>query len=214
MVTFAALSDKEFRRIREAEQTHKYELVVIDLGYARYPVKSCGLAWQSSSGQTQTINVCFGVGVEQIGERIIEIQPIKTPLLVIEAPLSMRFKKGCPVRRGTFEGPLKKKSKNGNGYEMSLGWYHGAGATVTLSAARLLQQLSKKLAGHDRNIYLAEAFLSAKNGTKTSHAKDANCILSKFWNGEPDPLQTEGLEPLTELFTGIPCVRVLLLDKA
>lgn len=193
MARFTALSNTTFKQIRESNQTSHYNLTVIDLGYANAPKKTCGLAWKDSVQISVDNNFSFGTAIQRAKERLPSTCNGKKPLLVIEAPLSTRHEDGCPAFRGKFEE--------------SRGWYYNGGAIVALGALRFLRELSQGLHDLGCEIYVAEAFLSNKKNA-TKHRKDAKRILDEFWQDNPECLYDDGMEPLTELISGIPCVRV------
>jgi hypothetical protein len=205
---FNALTSQIFYEIRDGEKTAQYNLLVIDLGYAQARNKSCGLAWKTEDGTTKSENLNFENAVMKVRDTLLAFPKARTRLLVIEAPLSMCHDDGCPTFRGTFEGPRKRRSKNGKPYWPTFGWYHAPAASVTLGAIRFLTQLSR-LWGTNGSIYLAEAFLSDKARKKTDHRDDAKRTFTTFFDGDPEVLKATGIEPISTLILGgIPLVRL------
>lgn len=160
-------------------------LVVVDLGYSARR-KSCGLYW---TGAERAKELTFGNAIRCAGETI---NGMCSPLLVLEAPLSMfHAQSGNPDVRGDFE--------------KGRGWYHGAGASTFAAAMRFLASLSTLINGE---LLLAEAFLSNKD-SPTGHGEDALQIYSHFWKTSPAKLN-QGVEAASPLISGVPSVRVFV----
>lgn len=161
------------------------KMLVIDIGYSKSS-KSCGL-----KTALQCISLTFGDAIKETAK---QINDNACSLLVIEAPLSMfHNKSGNPEIRGEFE--------------KGRAWYHGAGASTLLAAQRFIQQLQAFIPD-DRELYLAEAFLSFKEQA-TSHVDDASEIFTRFWSTTPE-IMTAECEPIIAEVEGIPSVRTFL----
>ena len=160
-------------------------IIALDIGYSSKR-KSCGVA---CSGYRKFPPLHFGGAVTEVHKLCVTH---KTPLLVIEAPLSTYHRPdGNPDLRGDFEA--------------GRGWYWGPGAVALLAAMRFLQVLGQKLRG-DQPVFLAEAFLSNKPD-RTEDLDDAAEIASKFRAMKPEVLRV-GVEPISGLVSGVPSVRV------
>jgi hypothetical protein len=168
-------------------------LVVIDIGYSESD-SSCGI-WHDGA---PIRNSCqFYRAIELVAAQLnAALARDVRPLLVIEAPLSRAHTaRGNPTLRGDFE---KKR-----------GWYFGSGAMMALAAIRVLEMLSAKLTG---DVWIAEAFLSNKKGSKTPHWRDAMEIHTQFWSTSPIIPNASEIGPLCGWIEGVPEVRVFAVN--
>jgi hypothetical protein len=160
-------------------------IIAVDIGYSA-KVPSCGIAW---TGRERPICLQFGKAIGRVAELCVTFEQ---PVLVIEAALSTFHRQsGNPDIRGRFE--------------VGRGWYWGPGAVSTIAAARFLRELARLLPIGKR-ILLGEAFLSNKSD-RTRHEADAAQIAKDFWRCRSEMLE-DGAEPLTDLISGVPSVRV------
>jgi hypothetical protein len=164
-------------------------LVVVDIGYAE-EIASCGLWWEKlMERQGRQFYRVVAATTEALNHYLaLDARP----LLVVEAPLSRAHKtNGNPTCRGHFE-----EGRN---------WYRQSAAGVAWGAFRLLEAMAPKLTG---DVWIAEAFLSNKDGERTAHWRDAERIFSGFWNSRPEKITAATVDALSPLIVGIPEVRV------
>ena len=182
-----------FRYIADVPHDEPLPLICVDLGYSAKR-KSSGLActgWDAGHDAT------FGDACREVAREVRNLwRPDRSPVVVLEAPLSTRHDaEGNPAPRGTFE--------------RGRGWYHQPGAAVCLAALRFLHVVADELLPEINDVYLAEAFLSNKaaEARKRPHWHDAVRIRDAFRQTRPVAL-LEDVEPLCPLISGVPSVRV------
>lgn len=78
-----------------------------------------------------------------------------------------------------------------------------------IAAARFLREIASLLPKSKR-ILLGEAFLSNKSD-RTKHEADAAQIAKDFWRCRSEPME-DGAEPLSDLISGVPSVRVFSVN--
>ena len=163
-------------------------LIAIDIGYSSRN-RSCGLSW---TGCKCSEELKYGATIDRVS-RILAEPAFHKSLLILEAPLSKYHDPdtGNPDVRGIFE----------NGH----GWYYGAGVLTLVAAMRFLEMLAATF-NRDREIFLAEAFLSNKDNS-TGHNDDAEIIRKNFWSVEPRQLNSQCENASSFVCGGIPSVR-------
>lgn len=170
-------------------------IITIDLGYSAKK-KSCGLVTNAAEDE-EDVNRKFRFG--KCLEKTVEIieNSRNDVLLILEAPLSTFHNDGGnPVTRGQFEEQIETQGWRG--------WYAGSGAVTFAAAHRFLKQLEEKLDVDSRTVYLAEAFLSNKDGP-TDDFEDANDIFSEI--DEKESVETkDDLEPIADSIRGVPAI--------
>lgn len=165
-------------------------IIAVDIGYSA-KAASCGVAW---TGHETPLRLQFGKAIARVAELCVTFE---RPVLVVEAALSTFHRKnGNPDIRGQFE--------------VGRGWYWGPGAVSVIAAARLLRELASLLPKSKR-ILLGEAFLSNKSD-RTKHEADAAQIVQDFWRCRSEPME-DGAEPLSDLISGVPSVRVFSVHE-
>ncbi len=112
-------------------------------------------------------------------------------VLLVEAPMSLRYADGLPACRGEFES--------------GRGWWCNAGAATLLGAMEFLRVLDKRMGADSalkgKRLWLAEAFVSRKGQRfkrgAASHVKDAKAALAAFKRGRgaPFPPCLDGTRP-------------------
>lgn len=200
MKNMHALTKELYVSLKNTDKGNGHQLIAIDLGFAKVKSKSCGMAWHNSNKEVFMTQLDFGDLINKIS--IVTSSSNAPVILVIEAPLSILFKSGCPSFRGIFEEPRQKYNSKGEEYWKAFGWYHGTGAPVTLGAMKLVELIGAL--EKPENILLAEAFLSDKSG-KTKHCKDAEQILTGFWSATIVDTY-KGLEAHKPITNGVPVV--------
>jgi hypothetical protein len=167
-------------------------LVVVDLGFSSRNPSNGVVSPQHPEGLQRRFGDMADVVVADL---LAILSEGKTPLLVLESPLSKLFcKKGNPTFRFTAE--------------QGRGWWYSAGATVALGAVELLDRLYGEERLRGKTVLLAEAFCSHKVEA-TGDVDDARLIYSRFMATTPEKFITGGvLKPISPLIEGIPPVRV------
>jgi len=146
-------------------------VMAVDLGFGAH--KSCGLAWQTPSGERQVKVMNFGRCVEHIAEFISENHD---SALSVEAPLSGLFgSSGNPKGRTQFERTRVA------GRTVTRYWYVGAGAAVGLGATFLFSQLPQRVLSESNVVSVVEGFISFKT-RRSNHKEDALTLLKGLRN--------------------------------
>lgn len=145
-------------------------LIVVDLGFSSNDA-TCGL----KAPEQDARNRSFGPMTKDV-RKLLSEHP--TAVLVLEAPLSAKYKKnGNPIRRGDFEG--------GHHGQDPKYWYYNAGAQMALAAQRLLSALQDEPQLRERDIRLAEAFLTRAVLPDADHKHVAEKIYAHFHEVAP-----------------------------
>lgn len=168
----------------QREEIHRVAglpIVAVDLGFAKKR-RSCGLAWQSPSGDLVSDCLKFGQCIDKVAALLAE-NPAS--VLTVEAPLSGLFDSGGnPTPRMPFE-KICREGKTHQRY-----WYVGAGAAVGLGAAFFFTGLSRLLPQNSVTVNVFEGFVSFKE-KPTKHKEDACALLKGL--GEPSSAKTHNV---------------------
>lgn len=150
---------------------------IVDIGFSKKA--TCALLLRGRL-ESSDEDLSFGELCKKLQQLV---WPLKKLNLVIEAPLSYAFDEaGNPVGRN-FEKPIEAQSnKESRAHRY---WYLGAGACVTLAAARLLLILMLNASKSDCEVRLFEGFVSFKSKKRfhskktrraSSHIRDAKSL--------------------------------------
>jgi hypothetical protein len=164
--------------------------IFLDIGFSATK-KTCGLV----IGNEDAKCLDFAEAQDRIVQHVLQAKSLTN--LMIEAPLSVCFRKGLPAARS-----IEKKDGQ------SRPWYVGAGCAVMVAAMYLIREVSK--AAPDSRVRLFEAFISyKKRGEKSDHAAEAKMLRSVVCRerGSPpykiisaDQLKEGGEDQLTSAF--------------
>ncbi|MEK6542824.1 MAG: hypothetical protein AABZ44_00085 [Elusimicrobiota bacterium] len=179
------------KTVKQLKKIKKLPIVVVDIGFGQKSNKSCGVA----AGKDFFVKLSFACAVCLVSKICAKYG--KGVLLVLEAPLSGNFdESGNPIRR-----PFENNRS---------GWYHGAGAAVSMGALYFLERMTCK----NSNIHLLEAFWTRGNNSITQDDKVATWIHNEIRRSRrrrSEVFNSHG--PISKLVNGVPLVAIFKDNK-